>query len=642
MTECMVATRPEQQREAYYRALVENSADPIALIDRDGTILFLTESIQRVTGYHRDELIGTNPLDRVHPEDLPRVRRALADCIRQPGSRGSVEYRARNRDGSWRDQEVIGVNRLDDPTLRAIVVNHRDITARKRTECALVESERVYASTFDEAPIGIVHTTLEGRFLQVNRRLVELLGYAAEELRAMTFMAITHPDDVEQDTQALARLLTGVLKRYEREKRYRHKKGHFVSARLTTVLHRDAAGVPQYFISTIEDISERVRLEGQMRQGQKMEAVGRLAGGIAHDFNNLLTAIIGYSELVLEQLETGTPIYRDLEHIQFAGTSAAALTRQLLAFSRQQILQPQVLDLNGVVARMNVLLRRLIGEDVELSTRLATSLDRVCADPGQVQQIILNLALNARDAMPTGGNLTIETDNVTVDEHWVAQHAGASPGRHVMLAISDTGVGMDAEVQAHLFEPFFTTKERGKGTGLGLATVYGIVKQSGGSIFVCSEPGYGTTFKILLPVTDQAADQPAAPRPPVASLDGTETILLVEDQAEVRAVIRQTLARHGYTLLEAANGDEALTILEGHHGKVDLLLTDVVMPGMSGRELAGRVAAGRPDVRVLYTSGYTDDAIVHHGVLDAGVAFIQKPFMPRALLQKIRAVLERR
>jgi len=509
-------------------------------------------------------------------------------------------------------------------------------------ERALAESRRAFASAFDDAPIGIAHISLDGRWLRVNRHLCDLLGYAQEELLATSFRAAIHPDDAEQDNRALTQLLAGTIRKYEREERYRHKDGHFVSARLTAVLHRDSAGASQYFIATIADITHRDRQEGELRQSQKMEVVGRLAGGIAHDFNNLLTVIIGYSELVLQQLAYGTPLHDDVEEIRHAGTSAAALTRQLVAFSRKQILQPQILDLNGIVSRMNALLRRLIGENIEVATRLAAGLDRVWADPGQIEQIIMNLALNSRDAMPHGGSLRIETANVNLDRHWVAEHPDASEGRHVMLVVSDTGTGMDETVQAHLFEPFFTTKERGKGTGLGLATVYGIVKQNDGSIFVDSEPERGTTFKIFLPRTEQTAEPPSPPPPAPYSLGGTETILIVEDQPEVRAVTRDTLARHGYTVLEAANGARALAILEDYDGDVHLLLTDVVMPGMSGRELAERLVTERPDMRVLYTSGYTDDTIVHHGVLEAGMAFIQKPFTPNALRQKIREVLDAR
>jgi two-component system cell cycle sensor histidine kinase/response regulator CckA len=532
----VTASREQHQREIYYRALVENSADAIALLDRDGTVRFVTQSVKRISGFGADEVIGAYLLERVHPEDVPRATQALEDCGRQYRNRVSVEYRALHKDGSWQHHEVIGVNRLDDPTLRAIVVNCRDITHRRRMEVAPVESQPASPATFDETPIGVVHASPEG---------------------------------------------------------------------------------------------------------QKMEAVGRLAGGIAHDFDNLLTVIVGYSELVLQRLAPDTPLHRDVDEIRHAAKGAAALTRQLLAFSRRQILQPQVLDLNAIVSRMTALLRRLIGDDVELATRLALPLDPVWADPWQIEQILLNLALNARDAMPSGGRLTVETANAELDGPWVAHHPGASEGPHVVLAISDTGIGMDQAVQSHLFEPFFTTKEPGKGTGLGLATVYGIVKQSGGSIFVDSEPARGATFKIFLPRTEQSADLPKAPRPEPQLPGGTETILVVEDQPAVRAVIRDTLARHGYRVLEAANGAEALSILKKHDGEVHVLLTDVVMPGMSGRNLAEQLVTERPDLRVLYTSGYNDDMIVHD-VLEGGLAFIQKPFTPDVLLKHLRDLLDAR
>ncbi len=402
------------------------------------------------------------------------------------------------------------------------------------------------------------------------------------------------------------------------------------------------AGAPAYFISTIEDLTDRDAMEGQLRQSQRMEAVGRLAGGIAHDFNNLLTVIVGYAELVLRQLDPGTPLQRDVAEIRRAGINAAALVRQLLAFGHKRTLQPQILDVNEVVFRMNGLLRRLIDENVVLATELATHLDLVLADPGQVEQIILNLALNARDAMPEGGRLTIETANVELDAQWVAQHPGASEGHYVRLVITDTGMGMDGTVQAKLFEPFFTTKERGRGTGLGLATVYGIVRQNGGSIFVDSRPGYGSTFTIFLPRTEQSADPSKAARLATQALGGAEAILLVEDQPEVRGVIADTLVRHGYDVLVAANGVEALSILERHEGDVHLLVTDIVMPGMSGRDLAERLVAARPDLRVLYMSGYTDDVITRHGVvLETGMAFLQKPFTPNLLLQTVRDILDR-
>jgi signal transduction histidine kinase len=388
------------------------------------------------------------------------------------------------------------------------------------------------------------------------------------------------------------------------------------------------------------EIAERKHLEEQLVQSQKMEAVGRLAGGIAHDFNNLLTAIIGYSQLVMSRLDQSDPMRRQIEEIEKAGKRASTLTSQLLAFSRKQVLQPRVLNLNELIADIGKMLQRLIGEDVELRTNLDRGIGSVKADPGQVEQIIMNLAVNARDAMPKGGKLTIETQNVYLDEAYATEHAEVQSGPHVMMAISDTGTGMDRETQARIFEPFFTTKEKGRGTGLGLSTVYGIVKQSGGHIWIYSEVGKGTAFKIYLPRVEEMAEEMETPSPLGESLRGMETILLVEDEEAVRKLAVQVLRLNGYTVLEAADATEALQIYEQYEGTIHLIITDVVMPGLSGRELADRLAPFRPEMSVLYMSGYTDNAIVHHGVLDAGTAFLQKPFTPDDLARKVREVLE--
>jgi len=398
-----------------------------------------------------------------------------------------------------------------------------------------------------------------------------------------------------------------------------------------------------HLIRSLHYARERKGMEEQLLQAQKMEAVGNLAGGVAHDFNNVLTAIMGYSELILDALPEGHPEHNHIEEIRKAGERAAALTRQLLAFSRKQILQPEVLCLNEVVSGMTKMLKRMIPEDVELVAVLDPALDRVKLDPMQMEQVLMNLAVNARDAMPKGGKLTLETANAELDAAYTKIHPEIQPGNYVMLAVSDTGCGMDEEIQARIFEPFFTTKEKSKGTGLGLSTVYGIVKQSGGSIFVYSEPGKGTAFKIYLPRVEEVPGErgPAVEKRPVPALpQGAETVLVAEDDETLRRLIYEILQSSGYAVLEAGRGEEALRLAGEHAGPIHLLITDMVMPGMGGREVAGRLAALRPGTRVLYVSGYTDDAVVRHGVLESGVAFLQKPFVPEALLRKVREVLD--
>jgi PAS domain S-box-containing protein len=511
------------------------------------------------------------------------------------------------------------------------------VTERTTAEQALTESEMQYRVLFESDPNPLLAYDLDTLgLLAVNEAAVRQYGYTREEFLAMTLQDIHLPQDVPALRDVVAKGETGFRNRGEW--RHRKKDGTIIDVEITrntlTLAGRPAA------LAMAHDVTKRKSVETQLLQAQKMEAVGRLAGGIAHNFNNLLTVILGSSDLLLEGLRVDHQSRADLEDIQKAGQRAAALTRQLLAFSRQQVLAPQVLDLNALIADLEKMLRRLIGEDIEFRTVLAPDLGAVRADPGQLEQVIMNLAVNARDAMPHGGKLTVETINADLDDAYAQAHVPLVAGRYAMLAVSDTGIGMDTQVKAHIFEPFFTTKEKGKGTGLGLATVYGIVKQTDGYIWVYSEPGQGTSFKIYLPHV-AAAPEPPAPKPLVpASLAGSETVLLAEDEEAVRNFTRRVLAAHGYTVLTAADGQEALHLAEQHAGPIHLLLTDVVMPNMGGRELAERLVAARHDTKVLYLSGYTDDAIVHHGVLEPGIAFLQKPFTLQGLARKLREVLD--
>ena len=510
----MERKRGEQElrlNEERFRALVENSGDAVALLERDGLISYLSQSSVGVLGYEPRELVGTNAYALLHKDDVPAVLEAIHTLRDRPGGMVRVASRFRHQTGEWHYGEGTLTNRLQDPVVRAVVFNFRDVTSQRQ-------------------------------------------------------------------------------------------------------------------------------LEEQFRQAQKMEAVGRLAGGVAHDFNNLLTVITSYSALLLEDLGPTDPRREDLNEILRAATGAAGLTRQLLAFSRQQVLEPRVLDLNEIVGAAGKMLKRLIGEDIELATTLAPDLGWVKADPGQIEQVIMNLAVNARDAMPNGGKLTIETANAELDDAYARQHPPVSAGAYVLLALSDTGIGMDEATRARLFEPFFTTKEKGRGTGLGLATVYGIVKQSAGHIGVYSEPGHGTAFKVYLP---RVHEDPIASQPTVsAEVRGTETIVVAEDAEGVRAVVQGVLRRNGYTVLPAPDGDTALDLVATHPEPIHLLITDVIMPGMSGRQLADRLRDLRPELKVLFVSGYTDDAIIRHGVLEPGIAFLQKPFTPESLSRKVREVLD--
>ncbi len=404
-------------------------------------------------------------------------------------------------------------------------------------------------------------------------------------------------------------------------------------------LHTDENG-DLFLVGIIRDISEYKTIEAQLRQAVKMEAIGTLAGGVAHDFNNLMTAVIGYSTLLLQRLDSDSPHCKDIEQIKKAGESAAALTHQLLAFSRKQVVQPKVLDLNSIFLETKKMLGRLIGEDIEITHKLDPNLWRVIGDPGLIQQVIINLAINARDAMPKGGKLTIETGNVHLDKIYAAQHIEVAPGQYVLFAISDSGSGMDEETQSHIFEPFFTTKAKGKGTGLGLATVYGIVRQSGGHIWVYSELNQGTTFKIYLPRGEKEIEPLESEEKPKEIKGGNETILIVEDDDTVRKLTKEILHPYGYRVVEAQGGKSALKMLETFDSQIDLLITDVVMPEMGGRQVAKAVISRYPAAKVLYISGYTDNAIVHHGVLDSGVAFLQKPFSLLTLAEKVRQVLD--
>ncbi|MFA4973017.1 MAG: PAS domain S-box protein [bacterium] len=507
----------------------------------------------------------------------------------------------------------------------------RTRAAREVAERALRESEERYRLLFERNLAGVFRLTADGRVVDCNEACARIFGYASRA-EALGTPVSTLLEPSEESDAAHERLLReGHLLNHEQS--YRRKDGK------TIWVIENLSRSGDLIDGTMIDVTERRLLEDQFRQSQQMEAVGRLAGGVAHDFNNLLSVIISYSGFALDALPASDPVRADLEEVKQAGERAAALTRQLLAFSRKQVIAPQVLSLNQVVGDLAGMLRRLLREDIHFVIKLAEQLGSVSADAGQMEQVIMNLVVNARDAMPNGGTLIVETANVELDEEYVAEHLGAQPGRYVLLAVTDTGSGMEATVREHIFEPFFTTKMVGRGTGLGLATVYGVVKQIGGYIWVYSEPGQGTCFKIYLPRLDAAATQ--ARRGQVSEVArGSETILLAEDDDAVRRVAERILVGAGYRVLTAANGQEAVGLMERHGREVDLLVTDVVMPQMGGHDLAEHLARLRPELKVIYVSGYTDDAIAHHGVLEPGTHLVAKPFTAVALTQKVREVLD--
>lgn len=498
------------------------------------------------------------------------------------------------------------------------------------------KAEEAFEKLVVNAPIGIF--IVQGEKIKlVNPGLQAITGYTEDELLGKDSFGCIAPEYEVIVRQYVSRALKGKSSMpFEFQTINKHGERKWVMETVAPIIHEGKKGTLVY----VMDISERKRLEEQLLQSQKMEAVGRLAGGVAHDFNNILMAIIGYSDMIRMAVNPDDPPYHDAELIIQVAERAVSRTRQLLAFGRKQILHPRVINLNEVVDNLETMLRRVIGEDIDLRIKLDRTLGTAKVDPGQIEQVMMNLVVNARDAMPQGGTLTIETANADLDDVFPAGSGEIQPGHYVMLAVSDTGQGMDQEMQSHIFEPFFTTKGPDKGTGLGLSTVYGIVKQSGGCIYVRSEPGQGSTFKVYFPRTEATAESREEPKPASAELQGSETILVVEDEEMVRALICRILEQHGYKVLAAGDGGEALLICQRHPGTIHLMVTDVVMPKMNGRELAEHLASLHPEIKVLYMSGYAEDVVVNRGALDSAASFLQKPFKPMLLVQKVREILD--
>jgi PAS domain S-box-containing protein len=627
------------QREELFRLISENAADMIAVVDMQGNRIFNSQSYEKILGYSSEELKSSSSFDQIHPDDWELVKKG-AEEARRTGLGRTLEYRIRHKDGTWMVLEsTASVIRDSKGEPEKLVIVNRDVTERKRAAEALFRSETSFRSVVEDAPYGIYRASLTGKLLLVNSALATMLGYESQE----ELLKINLATDIYRDPKEHQRLIA--MLPYDEnfkdlEVEWKRKDGTPITVRCSGWPAKDASGAVTYLEVFAEDVTERRVLERQLRMAQKMEAVGRLSGGIAHDFNNLLGVIMGYSQVLKRTLGPQSPSYEHAEEIEKASQRAVSLTRQLLAFSRQQVLEPVILNLNALVTDMEKMLPRLIGEDIELTLRMDSELGQVKADPSQIEQVIMNLAVNARDAMPDGGKLTVQTANVVLDAVYARQHPGAKPGSYVMLAVTDTGTGMDPETQARIFEPFFTTKERDKGTGLGLATVYGVVKQSGGYIGVESEKGKGASFKVYLPRVEQAAAIPEGNSAALPSARGSETILLVEDAAPLLKLAHMFLKESGYNVLTAANGTEALEVARDHVGPIHLLLTDVVMPGMNGRVLAERLTPRQPGMKVVYMSGYTDSFIAGHGVLEAGTHLIHKPFTAEVLTQKVRELLD--
>ncbi len=632
-----------REGEERYRTLVRTLPDAITVTDAAGNITYVPPATVHFYGYEaEDEVLGRSILEWVHVDYHEKALGHMENVL-AGGFITSQEYLLLKKDGSLFFGEV-SASCLKDAQDQAIglIIIVRDISERKQAEEQLLYQANLLQNVSD----AIIATDLSFKITSWNRAAEALYGWSASEVIGQPVDEILQSEYFDhQPEQVYQQLLERGI--WKGEVIQKHKDSTRINILASVSLIKDSTGKPVGAVAVNRDITKRKRaeeaqakLEEQLRQAQKLESIGRLAGGIAHDFNNLLVPIIGYAELGQMELSPDSQLYTDLNKIKTAAERAANLTKQILAFSRRQVLEVQVFNLNEVIIEFQEMLRRLITEDIEVQIFLTPTPCLLQADRTQIEQLLLNLSVNASDAMPNGGKLIIETDNVYLDEAYAQTHPETQPGNYVMLSLSDTGQGMDTETQKHIFEPFFTTKEQGKGTGLGLAMVFGIVKQHQGNIWVYSEPGHGTTFRIYLPRAEETTQLAVTTIPDSTSVYGTETVLVVEDEPMVRKLACETLETYGYIVIEAESPNKGLQFAFAYEGVIHLLLTDVIMPDMNGRELYEKLAVARPDLKVLYVSGYTDNVIVHHGVLDEGVNFLQKPFTVKSLTQKVRRVLD--
>jgi PAS domain S-box-containing protein len=626
--------------EERFRALLDSAPDAMVIAGHDGRIVLVNSQTEKLFGYKREELLG-QPVEVLVPERFWRHHRAHRDgYMVNPQSRpmgiGHDLYGLK-KDGTEFPVEIsLSPQITDEGTLVSSTI--RDITDRKRVEDALRQSEANFRAMI-EGTYGVYRASAEGKLLMVNDALVSMLGYES----AQDLMTVNLATDIFENGEytPLSFDQPGRQKQFARlEAHWKRKDGRSITTEISGRPVRDEHGKLHYFEVIAEDVSHVRGVEQRLRHVQKMEAIGRLAGGIAHDFNNVLGVVIGYSEILAEKLHGNAELSPLVTSICKAVERGGTLTRQLLAFSRQQVLQPQIISLGDHMDGVKEMLSRVIGEDIQLSIVRGRTDIRVKVDPAQLEQVVMNLVVNARDAMPTGGKLSIETAEIEIDEDYCGRNPDARPGRHAMVAVTDTGCGMGPDVLSRIFEPFFTTKEQGKGTGLGLATIYGIVKQSGGHITAYSEVNFGTTFKVYLPLTHEALDKVDLPSPERVAPGGEETILLVEDEESLRRVTQEFLTNKGYHVLIAEDFDKALGVSENNPQQIDLLMTDVVLPGASGPKLADRLSGIRPQMKVLFVSGYTADALIHGDAHRSDFAFLSKPFSLNALARKIRTILD--
>jgi PAS domain S-box-containing protein len=622
--------------EARFRSLVETTSDWIWEVDANGIYTYVSPHVRDLLGYRPEEMLGRKPLDFMPAEEARRVQTVFGPITMAHKPFRVLEKTHRHRNGSLIVLETSGVPVFDAVGrfggYRGV---DRDITERRKREQELVRLAAAVEQTAD----SILITDVDGNIQYVNPAFERITGYSEAEALGRNARLLRSDKNSSQVYEDLWR----TIKRgdiWVGQLTNRRKDGTYFDQHVTISPVRDDSGKVVNYVAVKQDRTAQLQVERQLQQSQRLEAIGQLAGGVAHDFNNLLTAILGYSELSLRRLKPDDRIAHHVNEIRKAAERAAALTRQLLAFSRKQILEPRILNLNSVVSDLNQMLRRLIGEDIDLVTRFDEDLKSVKADPTKMEQVIMNLIINARDAMPRGGKLIIETHNATMSPGYNVHRQALAAGEYVVLAVTDTGVGMNAETQTHIFEPFFTTKECGNGTGLGLSMVYGIVKQSEGYIRVRSELGEGTTFEVYLPSVEAVADPQSRPlHEPIET--GSETLLLVEDDSSVRRVTARLLKSAGYIVIEAESGKEALYAIS-KYPKIDLVISDVVMPEMGGRELAEKLRHLIPGTRMLFMSGYEDDAVLRAEVAEKEIGFLEKPFTPQTLTRKVRDMIEDR